>query len=346
MRCSSPGATGAGFSSGGGGGGATGGFCRGAQAESAITPAMANVLAAVPTPAQCAAMPKTPPEPLPTATGEPGRLDPGLYIVAGPIGNLEDISLRAARYLRKADLIACEDTRVTAKLLRAAGSTKPMLPFHDHSPPDVIERLLRRMATESVALVSDAGTPGISDPGFALVRAARAHGIRVTTAPGPSAAIAALSIAGLPADRFLFAGFLPAKAAARDQAIATLAAVPATLILYESPARLATTLAALAQLLGPREAAIARELTKRHEEVVVAPLPELAARVSAAPPRGEIVILVAPPKAGAAPAEALDVALEAALATLPPGRAAASVAAALGLPRALVYARALELGRR
>lgn len=283
---------------------------------------------------------------MPTGAGPAGRLDPGLYIVAGPIGNLEDIGLRAARYLREADVIACEDTRVTAKLLRAAGSTRPMLPFHDHSPSDLVEHLVRRMGTESIALVSDAGTPGISDPGFALVRAARAHGIRVTTAPGPSAAIAALSIAGLPAERFLFAGFLPARVAARDQAIATLAAVPATLILYESPARLAATLEALARALGPREAALARELTKRHEEVILGPLPDLAARVRAAAPRGEIVILVAPPKAGAAPAEALDSALQAALATLPPGRAAASVAAALGLPRGRVYARALELGRR
>ncbi len=291
-------------------------------------------------------MPKTPLEADRAPTGDSGRLEPGLYIVAGPIGNLEDLTLRAARTLREADLIACEDTRVTARLLRAAGSSRPMVPFHDHSPPDVVERLVRRMASESVALVSDAGTPVISDPGFALVRAARAAGIPVTTAPGPSAAIAALSVSGLPADRFLFAGFLPAKAAAREQAIATLAAVPATLILYESPARLADTLAALARRLGPREAAVARELTKRHEQVVVAPLPALAARYQGPPPRGEIVLLIAPPAEAAAPADALDSALEAALATMPPGRAAASVAAALGLPRAEVYARALALGHR
>lgn len=291
-------------------------------------------------------MPKPPPEAEPKPAGESGRLAPGLYIVAGPIGNLEDLTLRAARILREADVIACEDTRVTAKLLRAAGSSRPMLPFHDHSTPEVLARLVRRMASESVALVSDAGTPGISDPGFGLVRAARAAGVPVTTAPGPTAAIAALSISGLPANRFLFAGFLPARAAARDQAIAALAAVPATLILYESPARLADTLAALARLLGPREAAVARELTKRHEEVIVAPLPDLAARYQAHLPRGEIVLLVAPPAEAAAPADALDSALEAALATMPPGRAAASVAAALGLPRAQVYVRALELGRR
>lgn len=266
--------------------------------------------------------------------------------MAGPIGNLEDLSPRAARYLREADVIACEDTRVTAKLLRAAGASRPMLPFHDHSPPDLVERLVRRLSTEAIALVSDAGTPGISDPGFTLVRAARAAGVPVTTAPGPSAAIAALSISGLPATRFLFAGFLPARAAARDQAIAQLAAVPATLVFYEGPARAGATLAALARALGPREAAVARELTKRHEEVVVAPLPDLAARYGAAPPRGEVVLIVAPPCEQAAPADALDQALEAALATLPPGRAAASVAAALGLPRGEVYARALELGRR
>lgn len=270
-------------------------------------------------------------------------LAPGLYIVAGPIGNLEDLSPRAERMLREADVIACEDTRVTAKLLRAAGSSRPMLPYHDHSPPEVEERLLARMARESVALVSDAGTPLVSDPGHGLVRAARARGIPVTTAPGPSAAIAALSISGLPADRFLFAGFLPAKAVPRDKAIAGLAGIPATLIFYESGPRLAATLAALAQALGDRHAAVARELTKRHEELVGGTLSELAARYAGTEPKGEIVLLVGPPAEEVAPAAALDQALKAALLTLPAGKAAASVAAALGVPRAEVYARALAL---
>lgn len=275
-------------------------------------------------------------------TGEP-RLSPGLYIVASPIGNLEDLSARASRFLRQADLIACEDTRVTAKLLRAAGATTPMLPYHEHSPPEVEEKLLARMQHAAVALVSDAGTPLVSDPGHQLVRAARAAGIAVTTAPGPCAAIAALSVAGLPTDRFLFAGFLPAKAIARDKAIAALAGVPATLIFHEAPSRLAATLAALAAQLGPRPAAVVRELTKLHEEVLTATLPELAQQYQHREPRGEIVLLVGPPGDEVTPAGALDHALQVALQTMPPGKAAASVAAALGLPRGDVYQRAMAL---
>lgn len=270
-------------------------------------------------------------------------LAPGLYIVAGPIGNLGDLSPRAARILREADVIACEDTRVTAKLLRAAGSDRPMLAYHEHSRAEVGEGLLERMASRSVALVSDAGTPLVSDPGHELVRAARQRGIPVTTAPGPCAAIAALSISGLPSDRFLFAGFLPARAVARDKAIAALAALPFTLIFYESGPRLGATLAALATALGPREAAVARELTKLHEELVTGTLTDLASRYGSSPPRGEIVLLVGPPEAEVATADALDQALEAALRTMAPGKAAASVAAALGLPRGEVYARALDL---
>ena len=198
------------------------------------------------------------------------------------------------------------------------------------------------MATESVALVSDAGTPLISDPGWKLVRAARAAGVPVTAAPGPCAAVMALTLSGLPTDRFLFAGFLPAKARPRDDALASLASVPATLVFYETGPRLPDTLAAAARIFGPREAAVARELTKRFETVEAAPLPELAARFPE-PPRGEIVLLIGPPAAQAPDADALDEALARALETMPPGRAAASVAAALGLPRSIVYARALEL---
>ena len=272
-----------------------------------------------------------------------GRLSPGLYIVAGPIGNLEDLTARAARILREADVVACEDTRVTAKLLRAAGSDRPMIPFHDHSPPHVTARLLERMGRESVALVSDAGTPLISDPGYGLVREARARGIAVTSAPGPSAAIMALSVSGLPTDRFLFAGFLPPRAVARDKAIAGLAGVPATLVFYETGPRLAATLAALAAAMGPREAVVARELTKRHEEVLNGTLETLAARVAGTEPKGEIVLVVGPPADEVTGAEALDQALRTALRTMAPGKAAASVAAALGIPRGEAYARAMAL---
>jgi 16S rRNA (cytidine1402-2'-O)-methyltransferase len=281
----------------------------------------------------------------PQAAGPADRLPPGLYIVAGPIGNLGDLSARAADWLRRADLVACEDTRVTATLLRAARSDRPMLPFHDHSTPARLGGLVARMETESVALVSDAGTPLVSDPGFELVRAARTAGVPVTTAPGPCAAVAALTLSGLPSDRFLFAGFLPAKAAARTRAIAELAGVRATLIFYETAPRLGAALAALADGLGDRDAAIARELTKRHETVTTGRLATLAAAAAAAPaPKGEIVLLVGPPgEPAAGEADAVDGALRAALATMRPGPAAASVAAALGVPRALVYARALAL---
>jgi 16S rRNA (cytidine1402-2'-O)-methyltransferase len=271
------------------------------------------------------------------------RLSPGLYIVAGPIGNLGDLTARAAQILRTADLIACEDTRVTAKLLRAAGSDRPMLPYHDHSAPHVGSRLLERMAAESVALVSDAGTPLISDPGYALVREARARGIPVTSAPGPSAAIMALSISGLPSDRFLFAGFLPPRAVARNRAIAGLSGVPATLVFYETGPRLAAGLAALAEALGNRQAVVARELTKRHEEVVGGTLAELAQRYAGTEPRGEIVLVVGPPDEEVTGPEALDQALLTALKTMAPGKAAASVAAALGVPRGEAYARAMAL---
>ncbi|MFQ3595003.1 MAG: 16S rRNA (cytidine(1402)-2'-O)-methyltransferase [Sphingomonadaceae bacterium] len=278
----------------------------------------------------------------PAAPPDPA-LPPGLYIVASPIGNLGDLSARAADWLRRADLIACEDTRVTARLLKAAGSTRPMLRFDDHASGRAIESLVARMAHESVALVSDAGTPLVSDPGFALVRAARAAGIAVTTAPGPCAAIAALSIAGLPADRFYFAGFLPARPVARESALAALVAVPGTLIFHEAPPRLAESLAAMADVLGDRDAAVARELTKLHEDVRRGRLSELAAHYGSHPPRGEIVVLVAPAEAPLPDAAAVDAALRRALESLPPGKAAASVASAFGVPRSGLYARALEL---
>jgi 16S rRNA (cytidine1402-2'-O)-methyltransferase len=271
-------------------------------------------------------------------------LSAGLYIVATPIGNLGDLSPRAAATLSGAKLIAAEDTRVTAKLLRHIGIKVSMLAYHDHNDDALRPQLVARALREPVALVSDAGTPLISDPGFKLVRDARAAGVNLVTIPGPSAAIAALTLAGLPSDRFLFAGFLPAKAAARATAIAELAPIKATLVLYESGPRLAACLAALAAGLGDREAVVARELTKRFEESVAGSLNELAARYADAPPKGEIVIIVAPPgEAPAASAESLDAALTAALGRASVKTAVAEVAATLGLPRQQVYARALAL---
>ncbi|HEX8388058.1 MAG TPA: 16S rRNA (cytidine(1402)-2'-O)-methyltransferase [Sphingomonas sp.] len=271
-------------------------------------------------------------------------LEPGLYIVATPIGNLGDLSPRAADVLSRADVVAVEDSRVTGKLLNHLGVKRPMTPYHDHNAEGVRPGLVARMGTQAVALVSDAGTPLISDPGYKLVRDARAAGRHVVTVPGPCAAVAALTLAGLPTDRFFYLGFLPAKAQARAQAIAEVAAVRATLVLYESGPRLGQCLQALADGLGPREAAVAREITKRFEEAVTGTLPELAARYEDAPPKGEIVIVVAPP-GDPAPATELDAdeALREALTRLPASKAAGEVAKALGLDRRALYARAMEL---
>ena len=271
-------------------------------------------------------------------------LNPGLYIVATPIGNLGDLSPRAADILSRADVIAVEDSRVTAGLLRHVGTKTPMVPYHDHNAEGVRPGLIARMATEAVALVSDAGTPLISDPGFKLVRDARAAGHLVVTIPGPCAAVAALTLAGLPTDRFLFVGFLPSKAHARAEAIAEIATIRATLVLYESGPRLGASLTALAEGLGEREAAVTREITKKFEEAVTGTLSTLAARYADAPPRGEIVIVVAPPgEAPPASAEDADVALAEALTRLSTGQAASEVAKALGLDRKTLYARALVL---
>jgi 16S rRNA (cytidine1402-2'-O)-methyltransferase len=274
------------------------------------------------------------------------RLPPGLHVVATPIGNLGDLSPRAADTLRRADRILAEDTRVTAKLLAHIGAKAPMSRYDDHTSEQERERIVERFGEEAVALVSDAGTPLISDPGFKLVRAARAAGHAVHTIPGPSAGIAALTLAGLPTDRFLFLGFLPAKAMARDQAIVEVAQVRATLVLYESGSRLAGTLAALNERLGDRDAAVAREITKLHEECVTGTLEQLAKRYSNAAPKGEIVIVVGPPAAAAEASQVeLDAALDEALTRLSPSRAAAEVAERLKVPRKRAYARALERAR-
>jgi 16S rRNA (cytidine1402-2'-O)-methyltransferase len=278
-----------------------------------------------------------------------GAAAPGLYLVATPIGNLADISLRALDLLSKADVIACEDTRVTRKLLAAHGLRTPMSTYHEHNAERVRPRLIEQMKCgKAVALVSDAGTPLISDPGYKLVQAAAAAGLAVTALPGASAALAALVVSGLPSDRFLYAGFLPAKSAARRQVLRELAIVPATLIVYESARRLPAALADMAAVLGPRPAAVARELTKLHEEVRRQTLDALAAHYAAAgPPRGEVVIVIGPPAAAAATvADDLDAHLRAALATESLRDAVAAVAAVTGVPRQKVYARALELRRR
>ncbi len=271
---------------------------------------------------------------------------PGLYIVATPIGNLGDISARAAALLARADVIAAEDTRVTAKLLSHLGLRVPMTPYHDHSDERVRAALVERMASEVVVLVSDAGTPLISDPGYKLVRDARAAGRHVTTLPGPCAAIAAITLSGLPSDRFLFAGFLPSKAKARADTIAEFSGLRASLVFYESGPRLFASLAALAQGLGDREAAVAREISKFYEECVTGTLTALAARYADTPPKGEIVIVVGPP--GEATAEeaddaTLDAALREAMADKPVAQAAKAVAKRFGLDRHEIYARALTL---
>ena len=272
-------------------------------------------------------------------------LPPGLYIVATPIGNLGDMTSRAADTLRRADHILAEDKRVTAKLLAHIGAKAPMTAYHDHSDESLRQRILGDLATKAVALVSDAGTPLISDPGYKLVRSARKSGHTIHTLPGPSAAIAALTLAGLPTDRFLFLGFLPAKAKARADAIAEVKTVRATLVLYESGPRLGDSLAAFRDGLGEREAAVVREISKLHEETVTGTLAELAIRYADAPPRGEIVIVIGPPpEREEASDDELDQALRSALATMSPSRAAADVAATLGVPRKRAYARALELG--
>jgi 16S rRNA (cytidine1402-2'-O)-methyltransferase len=273
-------------------------------------------------------------------------LDPGLYIVATPIGNLGDLSPRAAETLRSADLILAEDTRVTGKLLAHAGAKARMRRYDDHSSDQDRSAVVDRLGTEAVILVSDAGTPLISDPGYKLVRSARAAGHAIHTVPGPCAAIAALTLAGLPTDRFLFAGFLPAKAKARAEAIAELSGVKATLVFYESGPRLGDALSALASGLGEREAAVTREITKLHEQTATGSLDELARRYATAPPRGEIVIVIGPPPAPREHTDAeIDRALIQALQHQSPSRAAADVAERLNVPRKRAYARALELSR-
>jgi 16S rRNA (cytidine1402-2'-O)-methyltransferase len=270
----------------------------------------------------------------------------GLHLVATPIGNLRDITVRALEVLAAADLIACEDTRVTRKLVEHYGIATPLMPYHDHNAADARPKLLARLAAgAAIALVSDAGTPLVSDPGYKLVRAARAQGTAVTALPGASAVLAALAVSALPTDRFFFEGFLPPKEVARRARIAELKHIPASLVLFESGVRLAAALADLAAGLGARDAAICRELTKLHEEVRHGDLASLAQELAAEPePRGEIVIVVAPPAPpGELGAIDLNALLRQALDRLSVKDAVAEIAAVTGQPRRDIYRRALAL---
>jgi len=272
---------------------------------------------------------------------------PGLYLVATPIGNLGDVTLRALELLAGADIIACEDTRVTRKLTERYGITTPLTPYHEHNAAEARPKLLARLAGgQAVALVSDAGTPLISDPGYKLVRAACEAGHAVTALPGASAVLTALSVAGLPTDHFFFEGFLPPRQGARQKRIAALAGVPATLVLFESGPRIAAALADLAATLGTRAAAICRELTKLHEEVKRSDLVTLAQEYSkGAETRGEFVIVVAPSPDGDETADNIDDLLRQALTRVSVKDAVGEVALATGRPRREVYQRALVLAR-
>ena len=270
---------------------------------------------------------------------------PGLYLVATPIGNLGDISLRALAVLNGADRIFCEDTRVTGKLLTRYGISTSLGAYHDYNAEQVRPAVLTALRRgERVALVSDAGTPLVSDPGYKLVRAALAKDLPVTAIPGPNAAVTALILSGLSPDAFLFAGFLPPRKAARRRALARWVAVEATLVFYESTLRLAESLADMAEVLGDREAAVARELTKLHEEVRRGRLADLVAHYRlAGPPRGEAVVVVGEPEHSEPDEAEVDQRLRSALAELGLREATAKVAAETGMPRGKLYRRALAM---
>jgi 16S rRNA (cytidine1402-2'-O)-methyltransferase len=296
--------------------------------------------------------PSAPRAPSFTAFGlraEAEEIAPGLHIVATPIGNLRDISFRALATLAAADGVLAEDTRTSKTLLAHYGISTPLYPYHEHNAEQMRPKILARLREGGkLALISDAGTPLVSDPGYKLVADVVAEGLAVTGIPGPSAVLAALVLAGLPTDRFFFEGFLPPKSAARKGRLTELAAIPGTLVFFESPRRLAEMLADAAAVLGPRPAAVARELTKYYESVRRGPLPELAAHYEAEEEaRGEIVVIIGPPGADQlTPAgDVIDERLRAALAQVSLKEAVAQVSAETGQPRRKIYARALELTR-
>lgn len=272
-------------------------------------------------------------------------LEPALYLVATPIGNLSDVTLRALETLSACDVLACEDTRVTRVLLDRYGIRQRLVAYHEHNAGEAGPKLIAALeAGKSVALVSDAGTPLVSDPGFRLVEQAQAAGIRVVPIPGPSAVLAALTASGLPSDAFLFAGFLPVKDGQRKSRLTELLAVPATLIFFESPRRLADTLVGMAEVFGDRRAAIGRELTKTFEEMRTGTLAELAAHyVQAATPKGEIVICVGPPEEKADAPEDIDRLLLSLAAEMPASKAASEAARMTGQPKQALYRRLMDL---
>ena len=274
-----------------------------------------------------------------------GDLAAGLYILATPIGNARDISLRALETLKGCDVIAAEDTRVTSKLLSIHGISRPLIPYNDHNAPQMRPKILARLERgEAVALVSDAGTPLVSDPGYKLVRDVIAAGLSIVALPGPSAVLTGLALSGLPSDKFLFAGFLPSRPGERKTALEELKGVHATLIFFESAGRLADSLAAMAEVLGDRPCAMARELTKLHEEVRRGNLSELAAHYErAGAPKGEVTLLVGPPREAEADMGKIDAALKAALPFMPVKAAAEMIAGLTDGSKKAIYARALEL---
>ena len=271
-----------------------------------------------------------------------GPLEPGLYIVATPIGNLGDVTKRAVDVLQCVSVIACEDTRVTGKLLKAIGASTRMQRYDDHASTHTRERLLEMARVEAVALVSDAGTPLVSDPGYRLVREARDAGIAVTSLPGACAVVTGLTLSGLPNDRFMFAGFLPVKDKARRDVLDELGSIATTLIFYETGPRLERSLRAIADLWPTREVSVARELTKLHEECRNGSASELADYYAAHPPKGEIVLLIGPPVAAPVDADP-DALLQEALKEMSASKAAGMVAKKTGADRQSLYARAVEL---
>ena len=277
-------------------------------------------------------------------SGAAGELAPGLYITATPIGNARDITLRALDVLAGCDVIAAEDTRVSAKLLAIHGLSRPLTAYNDHNGARERPKLIARLRHGArIALISDAGTPLVSDPGYKLVREALAEGIPVHAIPGASATLTALALAGLPTDRFLFAGFLPSKTGERSTALAELKNVRATLIFFESAQRLGESLTQMSEVLGDRAVAVARELTKLHEEVRRGTLSILAAQYAQEPPpKGEVTILVGPPPEQHADMARIDSLLDKALPFMPVRAASELIAEALGTPRKEIYQRALE----
>ncbi len=270
-------------------------------------------------------------------------LSPGLYLVATPIGNLGDITVRALSVLASADVICCEDTRHSAKLLSHFAIRAKVRPFHEHNEDDERERILREVKSgKAIAVISDAGTPLISDPGFKLVRAAAADGLPVVVVPGASSVLAALASSGLPTDAFFFAGFLPPRSAARRARLAALAAIPGSIIVFEAPQRLREALVDMAEVLGNRPAVVARELTKLHEELLRGGLCGLAGTLEGRDVKGEIAVVVGPPEAADISDEVISARLSEIGSTLSLRDAAKAVADELGVPKARVYALGLK----